>query len=180
MKSPFIRGSVPKPETTTLPLPNPATPLLRQNEMWLGQNIPRHQPLIKQRNQQAFNLEWTSCTAMGKEKTYQQFTRELVPIDYSTQLASRTAQNKTSTIATSNYSINLVFRTCLNSALLQKRGWNRSLARRSARFGQTDHHITSTTIVNDLASLIISFAVHHPILISKHRFTTQATARVPR
>ena len=71
MNSPFINGTVLKPSTMTLPLPNPATPLLRQHEMWLGQNIPSRRPLIKQINKRAFKLEWTSCNVTDKAKTYQ-------------------------------------------------------------------------------------------------------------
>ena len=68
MKSPFISVTVPKPATKTLPLPNPATPLLGQQEMWLGQKIPSHRPIIKQINHQAFNLGWTSCTTTDKKE----------------------------------------------------------------------------------------------------------------
>ena len=68
MKSPFISVTVPKPATKTLPLPNPATPLLGQQEMWLGQKIPSHRPIIKQSNHQAFNLECTSSTTTDKKE----------------------------------------------------------------------------------------------------------------
>ena len=71
MNSPFINGTVLKPSTMTLPLPNTSTPLPLQHEMRLGQNIPSHWPLIKQINQRVSNLEWTSSTATYKARTYQ-------------------------------------------------------------------------------------------------------------
>ena len=68
MKRIFISGTVPKSATTTLPLTNPAILLLRQHEIWLGQKIPSHRPIIKQSNHQAFNLECTSCTTTDKKE----------------------------------------------------------------------------------------------------------------